>query len=434
MPAIRTVTAREILDSRGNPTVEATVVLANGITASASVPSGASTGSHEALELRDGDKKRYGGKGVLKAVKHINTAIAHVISGMDIYKQEEIDATMIFLDNTANKSALGANTLLAVSLACARAGSLARKEPLYRYIRRVYGLEYKTFRLPTPMCNVINGGQHADNSISTQEFMIIPHARTIAERVRIAAEVFHCLKTVLRGAGEKTLVGDEGGFAPNIETLSTGLPAYAEEDEAALVLIVSAIKKAGYKPGKDVSIGIDVAASELYDSGKGYDFDFKQNNKGTRVRDFTQMMELYNRWLSLYPVISIEDPFAEDNWQEWIDFTKQKGKTVQIVGDDLFVTNTKRLQRGIDSKAANAILIKLNQIGTLSETIDCIRTAQAARYHVVVSHRSGETIDTFISDLSVAVNADYIKAGSLSRSERVEKYNRLTQIERELKP
>ena len=283
------------------------------------------------------------------------------------------------------------------------------------------------------MCNIINGGRHADNTISTQEFMIIPHAKSIAERIRIASEVFHSLKSVLREAGEKTLVGDEGGFAPNIELLARNLPKGIEEDEAALQVIVAGIQKAGYKPGKDVSIGIDVAASELYDGKTGYDFDFKQKNKGTRIRDYKKMIELYDRWFTLYPVISIEDPFAEDNWQEWGDFNQKYGKKLQIVGDDLFVTDTKRLQRGIDTKAANAILIKLNQIGTLSETIDCIRTAQGARYHVVISHRSGETVDTFISDLAVAVNADYIKAGSLSRSERVEKYNRLTQIERELK-
>ena len=434
MPIIKTITAREILDSRGNPTVEATVILSNGVNASASVPSGASTGSHEALELRDGDKKRYGGKGVLTAVKNINTTIAKKIVGMDVYKQEVIDATMIQLDGTPNKSKLGANAMLAVSLACARAGSLARKEPLYRYLRRIFQLQYASYRLPVPMCNVINGGRHADNTISTQEFMIIPSAKTMAERVRIAAEVFYTLKSVLHDAGKTTLVGDEGGFAPNIEMLAKGLPVEAEEDEAALVLIVTAIKKAGYRPGKDVSIGIDVAASELYDGEKGYDFDFKQNTKGARMKDYKGMVDLYSRWLKIYPVISIEDPFAEDNWQEWSDFTKQYGKKLQIVGDDLFVTNTKRLQSGIDNKAANAILIKLNQIGTLSETVDCIRTAQAAKFHVVISHRSGETADTFISDLSVAVNADYIKAGSLSRSERVEKYNRLTQIEREIKP
>ncbi len=433
MPTIRTITAREILDSRGNPTVEATVTLSNGVSASDSVPSGASTGFHEALELRDGDKKRYGGQGVLKAVKNINVTIANKVVGIDVYKQEAIDATMIFLDGTENKSRLGANAILAVSLACARAGSLARKEPLYRYLRRVFGLKYNNFRLPTPMCNIINGGRHADNTISTQEFMIIPHAKSMAERVRIAAEVFHSLKSVLRDSGEKTLVGDEGGFAPNIELLTTNLPKGVEEDEAALQVIVTGIQKAGYKPGKDVSIGIDVAASELYDGKMGYDFDFKQKNKGTRIRDYKKMIELYDRWLKLYPVISIEDPFAEDNWQEWRDFNKVYGKKLQIVGDDLFVTDTKRLRQGIDTKAANAILIKLNQIGTLSETIDCIRTAQEARYHVVISHRSGETVDTFISDLAVAVNADYIKAGSLSRSERVEKYNRLTQIERELK-
>ncbi len=429
---IKTILAREILDSRGNPTVSVTVTLKNGITGTASVPSGASTGSHEALELRDGDPKRYGGQGVLKAIKNVNTKIAPHLKGMDALKQRAIDEAMLALDGTENKTKLGANAILGVSLAVAHAAATASKKPLYVYLRKTFRIKETKYILPLPMMNIINGGRHADNSLSMQECMIIPRAKKFSERVRMGAEVFHTLKKILKDAHQVPLVGDEGGYAPQIDVFATKENPVEEEDELALGLIVQAITAAGYTPGKDISLGVDVAASEFFEEGKGYDFDFKQKSKGTRIRSFEQTAALYTSWMKKYPLISIEDPFAEDQWDEWQTFTAKQGKNVQIVGDDFFVTNTKRLQKGIDLACANAILIKLNQIGTLTETIDCIALAKRHNYKVIISHRSGETADTTIADLAVAVNAEYIKTGSLSRSERVEKYNRLMAIEAEL--
>lgn len=428
---IKQITAREILDSRGNPTVEAKVILENGLSAKASVPSGASTGEHEALELRDGDKKRFFGLGVLRAVANVKK-IASVLRGKEITKQRELDNIMLRLDGTKNKSRLGANAILAVSLACARVGALSKAKPLYKYLREVYGLKETKWILPSPMMNVINGGKHADNTISTQEFMIVPRAKSFASRVRMGAEIFQGLKKIIKSYHQTTAVGDEGGFAPNIE----GQFGYAldfDEDEIGLELIMEAIKKAGYKPGRDIVLAVDVAASELYEAGRGYDFDFKQKNKGKRIKNYDDVLAMYQAWIKKYPIISIEDPLAEDAWADWRKLTKALGKRVMLVGDDLFATNVERLAKGIKEKVANAILIKVNQIGSLSETIDAIILAQRNKYKVVVSHRSGETADTFIADLAVAVNADFIKTGSLSRSERVEKYNRLMEIEDELK-
>ena len=429
---IKKIIAREILDSRGNPTVEAKVILANGVEAKASVPSGASTGVHEALELRDGDKKRFSGTGVLKAVNNVNKLIAPKLIGKDVEGQRLIDELMLKLDGTKNKSKLGANAILAVSLACARAGAINSGKPLYQYLRDVFQLKKKGWSFPLPMMNVVNGGKHADNTISIQEFMIIPKAKTFADEVRIGVEVFHSLKSVLKSFKQVTSVGDEGGFAPNIEGPFGYAPSF-DEDEIALELIVSAIKKAGFKPGQDVVLGIDVAASELFKKGKGYDFNFKQKNKGKAFKSYNELMTMYKAWIKKYPIISIEDPLAEDEWSDWKKLTDDVGKKTLLIGDDLFVTNAAILKQGIAKGIANAILIKVNQIGTLSETIDAIILAQENKYKVVISHRSGETADTFIADLSVAVGSDFIKTGSLSRSERVEKYNRLMEIESELK-
>ncbi|OGF31672.1 phosphopyruvate hydratase [Candidatus Falkowbacteria bacterium RIFOXYD2_FULL_35_9] len=416
---IRKITAREILDSRGNPTVEATVELTNKVIAKASVPSGASTGIHEALELRDGDKKRYLGRGVLKAVNNIEKKIAPALKGMTITNQAKIDSTMIKLDGTDNKRKLGANAILAVSLACARAGSLAKKKPLYRYIRETFKLKEKGWRMPIPTMNILNGGKHADNSLTIQEFMVVPKASTIARSIQIGAEVFHHLKTLLKQAGFHTLVGDEGGFAPNLRS-----------NEQALQFIVEAIKKAGYKPGKDAFLAMDLALSEYFDpKTKEYSLNDK---KGKKFISADEVIKILEQWLNKYPIISIEDPLHEDDWINWNKLTNYLGQQVTLVGDDLFVTNSSRLYHGIENYVANAILIKLNQIGSLSETIETIYLAKANNYKVSVSHRSGETCDTFIADLAVAVNSDFIKTGSLSRSERVSKYNRLMEIEREL--
>jgi enolase len=417
---IKKIIAREILDSRGNPTVEAKVVLANGVEAKASVPSGASTGEHEALELRDNDKKRFFGLGVLKAVDNVNEKISKVLVGKEVTKQKEIDVAMLNLDGTENKSKLGANAILAVSMAAARAGALSEGTPLYKYLREAFQLKEKTWRFPLATMNVINGGKHADNTLCVQEFMVVPMATTFAKRIQIGAEVFHNLKKLLKQAGFQTLVGDEGGFAPNLKS-----------NEAAFEFIVQAIKSAGYTPGRDAFLGVDLALSEYYDAKrKTYSLNDKTGKQRVSVK---QVIETVTAWTKKYPIISIEDPLAEDEWNDWKKLTLKLGKKIAIVGDDLFVTNVQRLQKGIDLGVANAILIKLNQIGSLSETIDAISLAKKNNYKVSVSHRSGETADTFISDLALAVNADFIKTGSLSRSERVEKYNRLMEIELELK-
>lgn len=420
--SIKQVLAREVLDSRGWPTVEAKVILADGSVGLSSVPSGASTGSFEAWELRDGGRRLHG-KGVKRAVKHINDVLAPALKGLDVRKLASIDRAMIALDGTENKKKLGANALLAVSLACAHAGAAAAGMPLYRYLRKMYRIKENTFRFPRPMMNIINGGRHANNPLSIQEFMIVPEGKTMAERVWRGVEVFQSLKTILADKGFLTLVGDEGGFAP---TLS--------DNERALQMIVIAIRDAGFKPGKDVSLASDLAASEFFEEGKGYDFDFKiPGKKGKHWKSAEDVIKMLERWIKEYHLISIEDPLHEEQWEDWKKLTAALGKKTQIVGDDLFVTNAKRLQKGIEMDVANAILIKVNQIGTLTETMDAIGLARKAGYNVIISHRSGETGDTTIADLAVAVNAEFIKTGSLSRSERVEKYNRLMAIELELK-
>lgn len=415
MPTIiKDISAREILDSRGNPTVEAKVVLDNGRIAKAAVPSGASTGKHEALELRD-QAKRYGGKGVLKAVKHVHEQIRPILIGKDAADQRGIDAAMCALDGTPNKKNLGANAILAVSLAIARASASAYKMPLYRYIREVYRLPEKGWRMPVPTLNVINGGRHADNNLTVQEFMIIPMHKRFSERVRMGSQIFHSLSQLLSKKGLSTAVGDEGGFAPDLPS-----------NEHALKLLVQAIRAAGFIPGKQVAIGMDVAASEFYHSGKYYLMSPRQASSADK------MIRVLSSWVRKYPIISIEDPLDEDDWENWQLFTKKLGKDIAVVGDDLFVTNVERIQQGIDMKVGNAVLIKLNQIGTLSETIDAIYLAKKNGYKVSVSHRSGETADTFIADLAVAVNANFLKSGSMSRSERVEKYNRVMEIEKDI--
>ncbi len=418
MSTISSIRALQILDSRGNPTLRVFVTTKNGCVGIASVPSGASTGSHEALELRDGDNKKFGGKGVLRALTNVAT-IAKELKGMRVANQRLLDETMIEIDGTANKSKLGANAILGVSLACMKAAALEAKQPLFRYIRSAFHLSYKDWRLPLPTMNVINGGVHADSGLSVQEFMIIPRQKKFSERVQAGSEVFMALKGLLAKQKLVTAVGDEGGFAPHVGG-----------SEKALALLVTAIKKAGYSPLTDVALGMDVAASEFYTKGV-YHFEGKKKSS-------SEMIRMLSTWQRAYPIISIEDPLHEDDWSSWKKATDVlsvggKEKFTAIVGDDLFVTNKVRLERGIDSGVGNAILIKLNQIGTVTETIDTIVAAQEAGYKVSVSHRSGETADTFIADLAVAVHADYLKAGSLSRSERVEKYNRVMEIEDELR-
>ncbi len=409
--AIIDVVAREILDSRGNPTVEADVLLESGVLGRAAVPSGASTGSREAIELRDGDKSRYLGKGVLKAVEHVNTEICEAIIGLDVEDQAFIDKTMIELDGTENKSRLGANALLAVSMACARAAAEQAGLPLYRYLGGAAPMA-----LPVPMMNIINGGAHANNNIDMQEFMVIPvGAPSFREALRYGAEVFHALKKLLDDAGMATTVGDEGGFAPNLES-----------HEAALKLIVQAIEKAGLQPGIDVAIGVDCASSEFYRDGL-----YHLESEGLKLTA-EKFADYLAAWCDKYPVISIEDGMAEGDWDGWKILTDKLGKRVQLVGDDLFVTNTRILKEGIDKGIANSILIKVNQIGTLSETFQAIEMAKQAGYTAVISHRSGETEDTTIADLAVATNARQIKTGSLSRSDRMAKYNQLLRIEEEL--
>ncbi|MBI2099036.1 phosphopyruvate hydratase [Candidatus Uhrbacteria bacterium] len=413
---IKEVRAREILDSRGNPTIEVKVVLSSGVIGVASVPSGASTGAHEALELRDNDKSRFEGKGVLKAVRNVNTVIAKTLKGVEATRQADIDHVMLELDGTENKSKLGANAILGVSLAVARAGAEANNLPLYKYLRKSYKLKAKSYKLPIPMMNILNGGRHADWALDIQECMIMPQMPKFRDRVRAGAEIFHALGKVLRSSGYKTLVGDEGGYAPELS-----------KNEESFRLIGQAITEAGYRPKADVALGIDAAASEFYEESSGL-YHMKRDGKSLRA---PELLEVYKLWIEKYPLVLIEDGFAEDDWSNWVYLTRELGKKVNLVGDDLFVTNVNRLKKGIEMKIGNAILIKVNQIGSLTETIDAITLAQKNGYKIAVSHRSGETCDTFIADLAVAVGAEYIKTGSLSRSERVEKYNRLMEIEDE---
>ncbi len=411
MSAIIDIHAREILDSRGNPTVEADVVLQSGAFGRAAVPSGASTGVHEAVELRDGDKKRFGGKGVEKAVANVNDAIYDALAGLDAEDQIEIDRTMIELDGTENKGKLGANAILAVSLAVAKAQAEESGLPLYRYLG---GTMART--LPVPMMNIVNGGQHADNPIDIQEFMIMPvSASSIKEAVRMGAEIFHTLKKNLKAAGHNTNVGDEGGFAPNLKS--------AEE---ALTFIVNSIIDAGYKPGDDVVLAIDAASSEFYENGK-----YEMKGEGKSYTN-AQMVEFYKGLCDKFPIFSIEDGMAEDDWEGWAMLTKAIGDKVQLVGDDLFVTNPKRLAMGIEKGVANSILVKVNQIGSLTETMKAVDLAQRNKYTAVLSHRSGETEDTTIADIAVATNCGQIKTGSMSRTDRMAKYNQLIRIEEEL--
>ncbi len=412
MYKINKVHARQIMDSRGNPTIECDIVLSGGAMGRAAVPSGASTGSFEALELRDGGKA-YMGKGVLTAVRNVNDIISNAITGMDASKQKELDEKMLALDGTPNKEKLGANAILAVSLAAAHAVANQKQIPLYKYIASIYGNSNPNV-LPRPMMNIINGGAHADNGLDAQEFMIIPNgAKNEVEAIRMGSEIFHNLKTILKKSGNSTNVGDEGGFAPNFHSCTE-----------ALDTIITAIKTAGYIPGEEVSIGLDVASSEFYKDGK-YEFEGKSLTS-------EEMITFYEKLISDYPIISIEDALAEEDWEGWKTLTEKIGTKCQLVGDDLFVTNPIRLEKGISLGVANAILIKVNQIGSLTETLQAIKMAQEAEYGVIISHRSGETEDTTIADLSVATNAGQIKTGSMSRTDRMAKYNQLIRIEEEL--
>ena len=411
MTIISDVFAREILDSRGNPTLEAEVWLEDGTVGRAAVPSGASTGAYEAVELRDGDKGRYLGKGVIQAVENVNEIISPELIGMDVTDQIGIDQLMIELDGTPNKAKLGANAILGVSLAVAKAAANYFGLPLYQYIGGVNAKE-----LPVPMMNILNGGAHADNNVDIQEFMVLPvGADSFSEGLRMGAEIFHNLKAVLKARGLNTAVGDEGGFAPNLKS-----------NEEALAVIIEAIEKAGYQPGQDILLGLDVAATEMYKDGK-----YELAGEGVTYTS-DQMIEFYQKLIDKYPIITIEDGLSEDDWEGWAKLTETLGKKIQLVGDDLFVTNTERLSQGIKKGVANSILIKVNQIGTLTETLDAIEMAKRAGYTAVVSHRSGETDDTTIADLSVATNAGQIKTGAPSRTDRVAKYNQLLRIEEEL--
>ena len=413
MSWIEEIHAREILDSRGNPTIEAEVSLVGGEVGRAAVPSGASTGEHEAVELRDEDRKRYGGKGVLKAVNNVNEIIAPEVNGMDALDQAELDSALVALDGTPNKSKLGANALLAVSLANARAAAAYLEVPLYKYLG---GPNART--LPVPMMNIINGGAHADNNVDFQEFMIVPvGAESFSESLRIGAEIFHTLKAVLKKKGYATSVGDEGGFAPNLRS-----------NEEAIETILEAIVQARYTAGNDCLLALDPAASEFYEDGT---YVFKKSDQRRLSSD--QMVEFWKGWVEKYPIISIEDGMAENDWDGWKALTDQLGHRVQLVGDDLFVTNTEFLRQGIERGVANSILIKVNQIGTLTETLDCIELAKTSGRTAVISHRSGETEDPFIADLAVATNAGQIKTGSLSRTDRIAKYNQLLRIEEDLR-
>lgn len=414
MSTIIDIKAREILDSRGNPTVEVEVLTESGFFGRAAVPSGASTGKHEAVELRDGDKERYLGKGVLKACQNVEDEILEELVGVDVLDQRYIDQLMLDLDNTPNKSRLGANAMLAVSMAVAKAAAEASEMPLYRYIGGV-----NAHVLPVPMMNILNGGAHADNSIDFQEFMIMPiGAEYFSEGLRMGVEIFHHLKNVLKSKGYSTNVGDEGGFAPNIKS-----------NVEAIETVLQAIEKAGFRPGEDVFIAMDAAASEFYDEETGL-YVFKKST-GDKLTS-SQMVDYWKEWCDKYPIFSIEDGLFEDDWEGWKNLTKTLGNRIQLVGDDLFVTNTKRLQQGIDQQVANSILIKVNQIGTLTETIDAVQLATRNAYRSVISHRSGETEDTTIADLAVALNIGQIKTGSASRSDRIAKYNQLLRIEDEL--
>jgi enolase len=414
MSTIATVQARQILDSRGNPTIEVDVTADNGIVGRAAVPSGASTGKHEAVELRDGDKNSYLGKGVLKAVQNVNTTLNAALKGIDIFDQSAIDKRMLELDGTENKANLGANALLGVSLAAARTAAQLKGQPLYRYV----GGEDATL-LPIPLMNILNGGSHADNSIDFQEFMIVPvGAQRFSDALRMGVEVFHHLKNVLKSSKHSTNVGDEGGFAPNLKS-----------NEEAINVVLQAIEKAGYKPGVDIFIAMDAATSEFYDAEtKMYHFKKSTGDKLTS----SQMVGFWKDWCSKYPIISIEDGLDEDDWAGWKELTTTLGDKVQLVGDDLFVTNVKRLKRGIDEGIANSILVKVNQIGTLTETIDAVKMADNNGYTSIMSHRSGETEDTTIADLAVALKTGQIKTGSASRSDRIAKYNQLLRIEEAL--
>jgi len=412
MSEIQEIRAREILDSRGNPTVECEIFLNSGTMGRAAVPSGASTGEHEAVELRDDDPQHYLGKGVLKAVENIETAIAPALGGMDASDQRLVDGTMIELDGTPNKGQLGANAILAVSMACARAAANDLKLPLYRYLGGV-----NANILPVPMMNIINGGAHADNNVDFQEFMAMPiGAESFADALRWGAEVFHTLKGVLKKRGYSTAVGDEGGFAPSLKS-----------NVEAIEVILEAIEKAGYRAGEQIAIALDPAVSELYSDGK---YVFKKSDKS--VKDSQQMVRFWSDWVHKYPIVSIEDALAEDDWEGWKMLTDEVGKTIQLVGDDLFVTNTERLRRGIDQGCANSILIKVNQIGTVTETLEAIELARRNGYTAIISHRSGETEDTFIADLAVGTGTGQIKTGSASRTDRIAKYNQLLRIEEEL--
>jgi enolase len=414
MGFIASIQARQILDSRGNPTVEVDVITDQGVMGRAAVPSGASTGIHEAVELRDDDKGYYMGKGVLKAVNNVNTVIREELNGMYIFDQNAIDKKMIALDGTDNKGSLGANAILGVSLACAKAAAEEARQPLYRYIGGV-----NANLLPIPMMNIINGGSHADNSIDFQEFMIMPvGANSFSDAIRMGTEVFHHLKKVLKDKGYSTNVGDEGGFAPNLKS-----------NEEAIESVLTAIEKAGYKPGHDMFIAMDAASSEFYIEKENV-YHFKKSS-GEKLSP-AQMVDYWADWAKKYPILSIEDGLAEDDWKGWKMLSEKIGSTTQLVGDDLFVTNVKRLQRGIDEKTANSILVKVNQIGTLSETIDAVQLAQNNSYTSVMSHRSGETEDATIADLAVALNCGQIKTGSASRSDRMAKYNQLLRIEEQL--
>jgi enolase len=422
---IKTIRALEILDSRGNPTLMCEVVLGNGVQAKACVPSGASTGKHEALELRDGDKKRFGGMGVMQACDNVNIKIVQLLKGKNVEAQKEIDEAMIKADGTDDKSNLGANAMLAVSLACVRAGAKSKKLELYRYLPLVFagpGCKSKNVKIsqkiPTPMLNIINGGKHSDSGLDIQEFMIVPRTLKFCEKLRQASEIYQNLKKVVSQAGYSGGVGDEGGFAPKLE-----------ENFQALEMVKRAIDVAGYKLGKDVDLALDCAASEFYNAQEKQYFLRRPQASLT----FDRLISLYSEWKAKFPIVSFEDPLAEDDWLGWKKMTARNGKAIMLVGDDLFATNTKRLKRGVEEGIANAILIKPNQIGTLSETLDCIQAAHCAGYKIIISHRSGETCDTFAADLAVAVGADFVKFGAPARGERIAKYNRLLEIEGQLR-
>ncbi len=415
---IKDIHALEILDSRGNPTLQVRVTLKGGASGVASVPSGASTGIHEALELRDGDSKRYNGKGVLKAVKNVNATIASKMVGMNVHDLEELDNAMRILDGTVNKHRLGANAILGVSMAAAHAGAKGAGIPLYEYLRETYGINEQKFKLPTPLMNVFNGGAHADTNLDMQEFIVIPHKwPSFARKLQAGSEIFHALGDVLKKDGLDTDVGNEGGYAPDVG-----------KTEQALEYLMKAIKTAKYKAGTEIGLGIDVAASEFYDPKKKL-YILKTDRRKMSAEEMTDLIE---GWVKKYPMMSIEDPLDQDAWSDWVMFTKRLGKKIMVIGDDFYVTNAERLKKGIEQNCTNAILIKMNQIGTLSETMETIKMAKANKQKVVISHRSGETSDTTLADLAVAVNAEYVKTGAPSRSERLAKYNRLLEIEEEL--